>query len=174
MCLCMCVYTYIHVIDAPSELRPIGWSNTGKSLIYIIYACMYVFVCIYTYIHMSIHTQYIYIYIYIHTLDIHRSSCFYGCRHAIPQHMYIHTQHTHTHTHWTYTGQVAFMDVVMRYRADLEPALRGVTFSTSPGEKVGVCMPALIFIYTRVCRYTSMHVYMCVCMCGHAVSALIL
>ena len=39
---------------------------------------------------------------------------------------------------WPTKGTVVFSDVVMRYRASLAPALRGVTFTVSPGVTVGV------------------------------------
>ena len=40
---------------------------------------------------------------------------------------------------WPDQGVIEFRDVVMRYRPHLEPALKGVTFKTRPGEKIGIC-----------------------------------
>ncbi|MFN3715072.1 MAG: hypothetical protein ACK4SX_15580, partial [Alcanivoracaceae bacterium] len=39
---------------------------------------------------------------------------------------------------WPALGRLEFKDVVMRYRPELPPALRGVSFVVQPGEKVGV------------------------------------
>ena len=39
---------------------------------------------------------------------------------------------------WPQSGALAFEDVQMRYRDDLGLALKGVSFATRPGEKVGV------------------------------------
>jgi ABC-type multidrug transport system fused ATPase/permease subunit len=39
---------------------------------------------------------------------------------------------------WPSQGSVEFIDYTTRYRADLEPVLRGVGFKISPGEKVGI------------------------------------
>lgn len=39
---------------------------------------------------------------------------------------------------WPSLGVLEFKDVVMAYRVDLPPALRGVSFTTAPSEKLGV------------------------------------
>lgn len=39
---------------------------------------------------------------------------------------------------WPSRGEVVFEDVWMRYRPELEPALRGVSFTVNSGEKLGV------------------------------------
>ncbi|KAJ6583769.1 P-loop containing nucleoside triphosphate hydrolase protein [Mycena sp. CBHHK59/15] len=40
---------------------------------------------------------------------------------------------------WPSRGDLAFEDVQLSYRADLDPALRGVSFRVKAGQKVGVC-----------------------------------
>ena len=40
---------------------------------------------------------------------------------------------------WPVAGKVELKDVVLSYRAGLDPALQGVTFSVNPGEKIGIC-----------------------------------
>lgn len=39
---------------------------------------------------------------------------------------------------WPSKGAIGFIDYSTRYRADLEPVLRGLTFSILPGERVGI------------------------------------
>ena len=39
---------------------------------------------------------------------------------------------------WPSQGRVVFRDVVMRYRPDMDPVLRNVSFDILPQEKVGV------------------------------------
>jgi len=39
---------------------------------------------------------------------------------------------------WPQKGSIQFQKVVMRYRAELEPALRGLTFSVDAGQKLGI------------------------------------
>lgn len=39
---------------------------------------------------------------------------------------------------WPTQGALQYQDVWMRYRPELDPVLRGVTFSVSPGDKVGI------------------------------------
>ena len=39
---------------------------------------------------------------------------------------------------WPAAGAVAFDDVVMRYRPELEPALRGLSLRVEPGQRVGI------------------------------------
>lgn len=39
---------------------------------------------------------------------------------------------------WPRRGKIEFVNVTMRYRHDLEPALRSVSFSIAPGEHVGI------------------------------------
>jgi len=39
---------------------------------------------------------------------------------------------------WPSAGGVEFKDVVMAYRDDLQPTLKGVTFSVKAGEKIGI------------------------------------
>ncbi|CAG9856502.1 unnamed protein product [Phyllotreta striolata] len=39
---------------------------------------------------------------------------------------------------WPGQGVVAFVDVTMRYRSELRPSLKNVTFETRPSEKIGV------------------------------------
>ncbi|ODM20810.1 hypothetical protein SI65_03863 [Aspergillus cristatus] len=41
-------------------------------------------------------------------------------------------------TDWPYKGAVEFSEYTTRYRPDLEPVLREVSFSVRPGEKVGI------------------------------------
>lgn len=41
-------------------------------------------------------------------------------------------------SNWPSQGVLEFRDVVMRYRDDLPPALKGVSFKTAPREKLGV------------------------------------
>jgi ATP-binding cassette subfamily C (CFTR/MRP) protein 1 len=43
--------------------------------------------------------------------------------------------------HWPRYGKVDFKNVVMRYRPELEPALRGVSFSIKSGSKVCLTCP---------------------------------
>ncbi|KAI9220490.1 hypothetical protein BC828DRAFT_405762 [Blastocladiella britannica] len=40
---------------------------------------------------------------------------------------------------WPQHGQVDFENVVCRYRADLEPVLRGVSIHVKPGQRVAIC-----------------------------------
>lgn len=39
---------------------------------------------------------------------------------------------------WPSHGEVVFRDVVMRYRPDMDPVLRNVSFDILPREKVGI------------------------------------
>jgi ABC-type multidrug transport system fused ATPase/permease subunit len=39
---------------------------------------------------------------------------------------------------WPSQGKLVFDDVKLRYRPELEPALKGISFSTEPGEKIGI------------------------------------
>ncbi|KAF9267240.1 ABC transporter [Marasmius fiardii PR-910] len=39
---------------------------------------------------------------------------------------------------WPKEGKVEFKDVVMNYRPELPPVLKGISFSVAPGEKVGI------------------------------------
>jgi ATP-binding cassette, subfamily C (CFTR/MRP), member 1 len=39
---------------------------------------------------------------------------------------------------WPSDGLVCFDNVVMSYRPELQPALRGVTFASKPSEKIGI------------------------------------
>lgn len=39
---------------------------------------------------------------------------------------------------WPQSGEVTYQDVCMKYRPELEPVLKGVTFHVAPGEKVGI------------------------------------
>jgi len=39
---------------------------------------------------------------------------------------------------WPSAGCIVYEDVVMRYRPDLEPALRGISFRVEPREKIGI------------------------------------
>ena len=41
-------------------------------------------------------------------------------------------------TKWPSRGAVEFVDYLTRYRSDLDPVLRNVSFAVSPGEKVGI------------------------------------
>eukprot|EP00850_Spirogloea_muscicola_P015101 SM000113S24057 [mRNA] locus=s113:209143:220544:+ [translate_table: standard] len=41
--------------------------------------------------------------------------------------------------HWPWSGEIVAQNVVVRYRAELEPVLRGLSFSVKGGEKVGIC-----------------------------------
>lgn len=62
---------------------------------------------------------------------------------------------------WPRTGQVAFENVTMRYRSDLDLVLKGVSFSIASGEKVGVCgrtgsgKSSLMSVLFRVVECTS-------------------
>ena len=49
-------------------------------------------------------------------------------------------QHAHKMAppEWPSQGSVIFRDVVMRYRPDMDPVLRNVSFEILPKEKVGV------------------------------------
>ena len=60
--------------------------------------------------------------------------------------------HPHTHTHaasgagaieppadWPSEGRVSFDGVWLRYRPELEYALRGLSFTVRAGEKIGIC-----------------------------------
>ena len=49
-------------------------------------------------------------------------------------------QHAHKMAppEWPSQGSVVFRDVVMRYRPDMDPVLRNVSFEILPEEKVGV------------------------------------
>ena len=40
---------------------------------------------------------------------------------------------------WPSAGRIEFRDVVLRYAPELEPALRGLTFTAQAGEKIGIC-----------------------------------
>ena len=40
--------------------------------------------------------------------------------------------------HWPKTGEIVFENVVLRYREGLDPALRGLSFTIKPKEKVGI------------------------------------
>jgi ABC-type multidrug transport system fused ATPase/permease subunit len=40
---------------------------------------------------------------------------------------------------WPQRGALAFRDVAARYRPELEPVLRGVSFEVAGGERVGIC-----------------------------------
>ena len=40
---------------------------------------------------------------------------------------------------WPQRGAIAFRDVAARYRPELEPVLRGVSFEVAGGERVGIC-----------------------------------
>eukprot|EP00897_Mesotaenium_endlicherianum_P000582 jgi/Mesen1/10524/ME000083S10028 len=40
---------------------------------------------------------------------------------------------------WPFAGAIAAVDVVVQYRPDLEPVLKGLSFTVEGGEKVGVC-----------------------------------
>lgn len=42
------------------------------------------------------------------------------------------------HASWPSSGRVDFRDVVMRYRSNLEPVLKGVSFTAMSGEKIGI------------------------------------
>lgn len=39
---------------------------------------------------------------------------------------------------WPYNGQIEYRDVWMRYRQDLDPVLKGVSFTVSAGDKIGI------------------------------------
>jgi ATP-binding cassette subfamily C (CFTR/MRP) protein 1 len=39
---------------------------------------------------------------------------------------------------WPYDGEIEFDDIWMRYRPDLDPVLKGVSFVVKPGDKVGI------------------------------------
>jgi len=39
---------------------------------------------------------------------------------------------------WPYDGEIEYDDIWMRYRPDLEPVLKGVSFVVKPGDKVGI------------------------------------
>lgn len=39
---------------------------------------------------------------------------------------------------WPTEGAIVFKDVWMRYRPELDPVLKGVTFSVSAGDKIGI------------------------------------
>ena len=39
---------------------------------------------------------------------------------------------------WPQEGKLVFENVMLRYRAELEPALKGVSFATGAGEKIGI------------------------------------
>jgi ABC-type multidrug transport system fused ATPase/permease subunit len=41
-------------------------------------------------------------------------------------------------SHWPSEGKIVMEDVVMRYRPELPPVLKGLSMSVSPGEKIGV------------------------------------
>eukprot|EP00850_Spirogloea_muscicola_P009079 SM000050S17004 [mRNA] locus=s50:312640:321290:- [translate_table: standard] len=41
--------------------------------------------------------------------------------------------------HWPWSGEIVAQNVVVRYRPELEPVLRGLSFSIKGGEKVGIC-----------------------------------
>jgi ATP-binding cassette subfamily C (CFTR/MRP) protein 1 len=41
-------------------------------------------------------------------------------------------------TKWPHEGKVEFLDVELRYRAGLDPVLKGVSFAIQPREKVGI------------------------------------
>lgn len=40
--------------------------------------------------------------------------------------------------HWPNNGKIDFKNVSMKYREELEPAVRGLTVSIQPGMKVGI------------------------------------
>lgn len=44
----------------------------------------------------------------------------------------------HQRSRWPRKGRIDFQNVEMKYRADLSPALKGVSFSVFPGEHVGI------------------------------------
>ena len=60
----------------------------------------------------------------------------FACRLQLP----IEPQHAHKMAppDWPSQGGVIFRDVVMRYRPDMDPVLRSVSFEIRPQEKVGV------------------------------------
>jgi len=64
-------------------------------------------------------------------------------------------------TVWPSAGHVVFSDVVMSYRPGLQPALRGISFEVSGGEKVGICgrtgsgKSSLIVALLRMTEYTG-------------------
>ena len=39
---------------------------------------------------------------------------------------------------WPYDGEIKYDDIWMRYRPDLDPVLKGVSFVVNPGDKVGI------------------------------------
>lgn len=39
---------------------------------------------------------------------------------------------------WPINGNIEFKEVVMKYREDLEPALKEVSFTINPGMKIGI------------------------------------
>ena len=40
---------------------------------------------------------------------------------------------------WPSGGHVSFDGVWLKYRPDLQPVLRGLSFAVRPGEKIGIC-----------------------------------
>jgi hypothetical protein len=64
---------------------------------------------------------------------------------------------------WPTRGDVSFEGVCMRYKANLEPVLRGVTFRLSAGEKCGVVGRYAAMFACALCRPPT-------CGCGGAAS----
>ncbi|CAK9105208.1 Multidrug resistance-associated protein 1 (ATP-binding cassette sub-family C member 1) (Glutathione-S-conjugate-translocating ATPase ABCC1) (Leukotriene C(4) transporter) (LTC4 transporter) [Durusdinium trenchii] len=46
---------------------------------------------------------------------------------------------THSAANWPVAGEIEFRNVVLRYRPNLPPALKGLSFTIRGGEKVGIC-----------------------------------
>jgi ATP-binding cassette subfamily C (CFTR/MRP) protein 1 len=49
------------------------------------------------------------------------------------------TSKTKHNESWLQSGGIQFSHVTARYRPDLPPALKDVTFSIKPGQRVGIC-----------------------------------
>ena len=39
---------------------------------------------------------------------------------------------------WPHEGKIEFKNVVYSYAKEMEPALKGLTFTVSPGDKIGI------------------------------------
>lgn len=40
---------------------------------------------------------------------------------------------------WPHAGAIQTVQLVVRYRPDLPPVIKGLSFTVKPGEKIGIC-----------------------------------
>lgn len=52
---------------------------------------------------------------------------------------------------WPEQGAITFEDVSMKYRDDLPPVLKNVSFKAKPGEKIGICGRVCVHLSGIVC-----------------------